>query len=151
VNSYERTVYRTRTAVIASAGCAFVAPLAISAPAFVRLLRSNDVTSAVIPLFFVISGILLCGVGIRCATCALRVVSDGVEVINPMSRTRLSWGDIERFELGRWGLLPRNGIVRMKGGGSLGIWAISARNPVFVRHDADAEGMIGELNELLNT
>lgn len=98
---------------------------------------------------FVAIGLILFILGLRGAACALYTEPSGIRVVNPIAVRRYTWDQIVRFELGRWGPLPRNGVIQLADGSRAGIWAISARNPAFFKTDAKAEEMITELNGLL--
>jgi hypothetical protein len=145
VSSEQRRVYRSRAGAIIALVCAFLSPVAISLPALLSPGRMNTVAQA----FFVALGLVLAVLFLRAAVSAVRIEASGVRVVNPLSVRRYSWADIECFTLGRWGLLPRNCLVNLRGGSRIGVWAISARNPNFFRHDSAAEGMVAELNQRL--
>jgi len=137
-----RSTYRTRSAVVVDLACALLAPPLISAPALFGTWHGAQP----IRFVFVALGLILSIISVRLAYCAIHVEPSGIRIVNPTSSRSIDWREIDRFELGRWGLLPRNCLVRLLDGSSVGVWAISARNPNLVRHDSAAEASVAELN-----
>jgi hypothetical protein len=146
-----RRAYRSREGAIVLLIVAALAPLAISLPALLAVLRHTSPASSLVETLFVLLGLALCALCIRCAACAVHVDADGIRVVNPLSTRRARWDEIHSFELARWGLLPRNCVVRLVDGSRIGVWAISARNPNFFEHDRAAEGLVADLNALLSS
>ena len=100
-------------------------------------------------VLFILLGLVLAAFCLRVAASAVHIEASGVRIVNPLSVRRVVWSDIECFTLGRWGVLPRNCLVIVKGGSRTGAWAISARNPNTFQHDSAAERMVEELNQRL--
>ena len=100
----KRSTYRTRSAVVIDLACALLAPLLISAPALFGTWHGAQPTR----LVFVALGLILSIICVRIAYCAIHVEPSGIRIVNPTSSRSIEWQEIDRFELGRWGLLPRN-------------------------------------------
>lgn len=145
MSSEQRRVYRSREGAIISLVCAFLSPVGISLLALLSPGRMSAASQAL----FIALGLVLAAFFLRAAVSAVRIEASGVRVVNPLSVRRFSSSDIECFTLGRWGLLPRNCLVILRGGSRIGVWAISARNPNFFKHDSAAEGRVAELNQRL--
>jgi hypothetical protein len=106
--------------------------------------------SSVSRAFFIGLGVFGFVLAIRLAACRIVLSEEGIRVINPLRAYRLRWDEVCNFRLGRWGVLPRNGIAELVDGTSLGIWSISARNPNFAPKDSAAEGLVKRLNAELD-
>jgi Bacterial PH domain len=144
-----RRVYRSREAawIQLIVGIAFL--IAVSLPALLASTSGPNNMSTLSRLGFIAVGLVGCGASLRCAWCSIRIESDGIRVVNPWKSRRLRWVEIAEFRLGRWGVLPRNCLIRLTDETTQGVWAISARNPNFFKHDSAAEGLVAELNERL--
>ena len=61
-------------------------------------------------------GALCILIGVRLALAGILVVDDGVRVRNFFRGFCLSWSEIERFEIGRWKLLPSVCLIYLRDG-----------------------------------
>lgn len=67
----------------------------------------------------VLISILFTVAGLRAGFSSLTASEDGVRVSNAFSSFGLKWTEIERFEIGRWMLLPYVCLIRLKDGRTL--------------------------------
>jgi hypothetical protein len=64
----------------------------------------------------VLFSILFTVAGLRAGLSSLTAREDGIRVSNAFSSFGLKWSEIERFEVGRWMLLPYVCLIRLKDG-----------------------------------
>lgn len=62
---------------------------------------------------------------------------------NIFSRFKLGWTDIERFEIGRWGVFPYVGLIHLCSGEAKHVIGIQERTNF---PDGSGEEMVNELN-----
>lgn len=87
---------------------------------------------------------LLCvWVVLRVSRCGVRDGGDHLVVRNPVRTVRLPWSEVQDFELGRFGLVPKVG-VRLRDGSAVGIFAL----PVAASADAADAGTLQPLETL---
>jgi hypothetical protein len=140
--------YRTRSAVIGQYVCCVAAVLLIVVPALVDLLDARSDLSSATALFIAL-GLVIAVFAWRGGRSRVVASDAGVDIVNPWRRHVVAWSAIRTFRLGRWGLLPRQGIVELHDGSRIGMWAISARNPDTYASDPKAERIIEELSTRL--
>ena len=143
----ERRVYRSREAALIQAGVAVASPIGISLPALLASTSGPHTMSPGMKVFFIAVGVVGFLFGLRGALCAIHIEPNGIRVVNPLRSRRITWPAIDAFTLARWGILPRNCVIRLTDGSTQGVWAISARSPLVARHDRAAEGLVAQLNE----
>jgi len=81
-----------------------------------------------------------------CGLSRLSIEDRGVRVVNTRRTFLLRWNDIERFSLGRYGLLREVGIAELRDGRRVGIWGIQGPNAVRRRSTVSAKRLIGAMN-----
>jgi hypothetical protein len=141
--------YRTRSAVVVQYGASVLAVLFISLPALVSTLNGTFGDGSAAGAFFVALGLVMAVLAWRGARSEVVANDDGVVIVNPLRRHVVPWSAVSAFRLGRWGLLPRQGMVELRDGSHIAMWAISARNPNVYAGDPRAERMVSELAERL--
>jgi hypothetical protein len=107
------------------------------------LLEAERPGGRVFAVLFLATYVPVC---IRFARARLVAQRDGVFIANVFSNRSFSWGEIERFEIGRWMLFPFVCLVRMRDGGVEHAFGIQERTN---HPDESAETMVEELNEEL--
>ncbi|HWI94451.1 MAG TPA: hypothetical protein VNS60_00105 [Solirubrobacterales bacterium] len=107
-------------------------------------LAGGDQTSLAIA--GVLFGLMFVILGLRLAWAAIFSSSDGIRVANIFSSFDLSWHDIERFEIGRWKLLPYVCLIHLKDGKTTHAFGIEESTQ---RPNGSAEQMANELNREL--
>lgn len=58
-------------------------------------------------------------VGLRAGFSSLSTTNEGIRVVNAFSSFALRWSEIERFEIGRWKLLPYVCLIHLKDGSTM--------------------------------
>ena len=86
---------------------------------------------------------------VRLARTAVRANEGGITIINPLKTRHVSWNSIERFIVDRYGLYPKIGIVELKDGSRIHLWALQGPNPLGRPRNRIAENLVEALNELL--
>jgi hypothetical protein len=81
--------------------------------------------------------------GLRAGFSSLTTTGDGIRVSNTFSSFALQWSDVERFEIGRWKLLPYVCLIRLKDGRTLHATGIQESTRL---GDGSAEDMVESLN-----
>ena len=81
-----------------------------------------------------------------CGLSRLSIEDRGVRVVNTRRAVLLRWNDIERFSLGRHGLLREVGIAELRDGRRVGIWGIQGPNAVRRRSTPSAQRLVGAMN-----
>jgi len=85
-----------------------------------------------------------------CGLSRLSIEDRGVRVVNTRRAVLLRWDDIERFSLGRHGLLREVGVAELRDGRRVGIWGIQGPNAVRRRSTISAQRLIGAMNSELD-
>jgi hypothetical protein len=80
--------------------------------------------------------------GLKAGFSYLRATPEGVRVSNVFQSFSLRWSEIERFEIGRWQLLPYVCLIRLKGGRTMHAGGIQESR----WGQGSAEGMVTDLN-----
>ena len=127
----------------------FFTTFAILGPALALMLisrESSEGASTTTRLVVLIVGFIWLPVGFRCAASSIIATTNGIRVVNPWSTQSLRWDEVETFCLGRWGILPRNCIVMLRDGRTVGVFGIAARNPNIFKNDAKTDQIIDQLN-----
>jgi len=83
---------------------------------------------------------------IRSARAGVRVDDEGAHIMNVVRTIHVPWHEIVRFSIGSHGMLPKTGIVDLRGGERIAIWGIQAPNPVTRPKNRSAERLIEALN-----
>jgi hypothetical protein len=94
--------------------------------------------------------VLLAGVGVvswRGAVASVRPGPRELVIVNPLRSVRLSWSDIDHFDIGRAGYWPRVGRAHLTDGRVIHMWAIQGADPS-IRKDPDRRA--GAQVDLLN-
>lgn len=60
---------------------------------------------------------------LRVSGCGVKDDADHLVVRNPLRTVRVPWSQVEDFELGRFGVVPKVG-VRLRGGSAVGIFGL---------------------------
>jgi hypothetical protein len=74
------------------------------------------------------------------------IVEDGVKVINTGRSFLIPWDDIERFSMGRRGLVRKVGIAELHDGRRIAMWGIQGPNAATRRSDVAAARLIAAMN-----
>ncbi len=74
----------------------------------------------------------------------------GVRIVNVGRTFAIAWEDIERFTLGRHGLISGVGIAELRDGRRVAMWGIQGPNAQTRRDDVGARRLIGALNAELS-
>src|SRR4051794_3940028 len=125
----DKRTYRTRSAAVIALGAAVAVTLFATLPSALAPAQGAGSMSVPMKTGFIVIGASFALLMLRLAFCKVEVATSGVTVVNPFGTKRYRFDEIARFSLRRWGLLPRNGCLELVTGQSIGIWAISARNP----------------------
>lgn len=104
------------------------------------LLEAQRPRGVILAVAYLIAVIVICG---RLANARLVVSENGVRISNVFSNTELQWGEIERFEIGRWQLFPYVCLVRLKSGEVKHAFAIQERTNF---PDGSGERMAEQMN-----
>jgi hypothetical protein len=129
-------VYQTRMQKIGGAVTAVVgAVFGVS-----MVLDSQRTGGRIFAVFFLVTYVPAC---IRFARARLEARPDGVFIANVFSNRSLSWGEIERFEMGRWMLFPSVLLIKLRDGKVRHAFGIQERTNY---GDASSEQMAEELN-----
>jgi len=136
-------MYRRKSSSVICAVAGLAGIFAVALPAAVG--PGNAAFRAV----FISLGLVLAAWAFRAAYAYVRADANGVRVLNPLRTRRFAWSEISHFALGRWGVLPRQGIIHLRDGTSFGTWAISGTNPGIRRTDRVVEEMVNDLNSRL--
>jgi hypothetical protein len=70
----------------------------------------------------------------------------GVRIVNAGRTFMLDWDEIERFSLGRHGLLRKVGIAELRNGRRVAIWGIQGPNAARRRDEVAATRLIAAMN-----
>jgi hypothetical protein len=79
----------------------------------------------------------------------LRVTEQGIEIRNPLSRTKITWDRIRGFRIGRHSFMRAVCIIDLVDGSSKHAFAIQVPNRSLNRQDTRERRMVEELNERL--
>lgn len=83
----------------------------------INLIQMADgVDGAAAVVWGVAFSLVLTVVGLRVGFSSLTATDDGVHVSNTFSSFFLKWSEIERFEIGRWKLLPYSCLIYLRDG-----------------------------------
>lgn len=85
----------------------------------------------------------------RVALAGVQVHESGILVRNPFSYRFLGWHEIEEFSLGRYRLLSRLGIARLRDGSRVPLFGIQAIESAFNPGDRQAHEIVERLNAAL--
>jgi hypothetical protein len=80
--------------------------------------------------------------GLKAGFAYLKTTPEGIRVSNVFQSFSLRWGEIERFEIGRWQLLPYVCLIHFKGGRTMHASGIQESR----WGHGSAEGMVTDLN-----
>jgi hypothetical protein len=80
---------------------------------------------------------------VRFALSRVTASESGVHVANVFSSRKFLWEDIERFEIGSWGIFPYVCLIRLRNGRAEHAFGIQERTNF---SDGSAKKMAGELN-----
>lgn len=83
------------------------------------------------------------------ATRSVYVDSEGISVANPFRTRRLRWSDVAGLSVDRYRFYPKIGVIDLKDGTRIHMWALQGPNPVGQPKDRTAELLVDELNEWL--
>lgn len=85
----------------------------------------------------------------RGARAAIYAEEHAVRVVNPLKTELVSWSEIERFSLGRYGPWPHVGLMELKNGSRRHIFGIQAPNPLTRPKNRSAQNLVEQLNQEL--
>jgi hypothetical protein len=86
---------------------------------------------------------------LRLARAAVHADDSGITIVNPFKTRQVAWNAIDRFVVDRHGIYPRIGLVELKDGSRIHLWALQGPNPLGRPRNRIAERLIDTLNELL--
>jgi hypothetical protein len=99
---------------------------------------------------------LAASIGVVCLYCfRLRLVGvmiddQHVTIVNVLRTSVVAVRDVDRFEVGRGSFFPRIGLVVLRDGSRVGIWAIqSVWNPLIRPNDPSVLNVVDDLNRAL--
>jgi len=81
-----------------------------------------------------------------CGVARLSIDDGGVRIVNVRRSLLIGWNEIERFSLGRHGLLRKVGIAHLRGGRRIAIWGIQGPNAVRRRSHSSALRLVTVMN-----
>jgi hypothetical protein len=85
----------------------------------------------------------------RVALAGVQVQDSGILVRNPFVDRFLTWEEVEEFSLGRYRVLSRLGIARLRDGSRVPLFGIQAIESAFNPGDRQAHEIVDRLNEAL--
>jgi len=85
----------------------------------------------------------------RVALAGVQVRDSGITVRNPFSHRFIKWDEVEEFSLGRYRLLSRLGIARLRDGSRVPLFGIQAIESAFNPGDRQAHEIVERLNAAL--
>jgi hypothetical protein len=85
----------------------------------------------------------------RVALAGVQVQDSGVLVRNPFAYRFIAWDEVEAFSLGRYTLLSRLGIARLRDGSRVPLFGIQAIESAFNPGDRQAHEIVDRLNAAL--
>jgi hypothetical protein len=85
----------------------------------------------------------------RVALAGVQVHESGILVRNPFSYRFLAWNEVEEFSLGRYHVLSRLGIARLRDGSRVPLFGIQAIESAFNPGDRQADEIVQRLNAAL--
>jgi Bacterial PH domain len=85
----------------------------------------------------------------RVALAGVQVQEGGILVRNPFSHRFLAWHEVAEFSLGRYRLLSRLGIARLRDGSRVPLFGIQAIESAFNPGDRQAHEIVDSLNAAL--
>lgn len=137
---------RNRPRVYRSASAIYGALLATAALA-------GAIAIAVVPGRGEIVGYIFAPIALAFAWRAWRwgvhIETDGVKVVGSFVSKRVTWEEIDHFDVRPWQRYPYQGHVVLKNGRPIPIFGISAGRPESERHRRQAQEPIDRLNEAL--
>lgn len=107
----------------------------------VGMLFEVDKTS----VFLLLIGFLVLWIpcNVRLALSGVFTSENGVRVANLLSSFELEWDDIDQFKIGRWGIFPYVGLIRLRNGEQKHALGIQERTNF---PDGSGEEMVSKLN-----
>ena len=142
-------VYKNEAAATVQAVFGLVGAAVVCWPTITAMQATPQRMSTATGILFLVVGVAVGAFGVRGALSRVVVTHEGLLVVNPVRRHWSSRTDIEHFSLGRWGVLPRVGIVELRDGARVGMWALAARNPAVSPKDPEVDAMVDLLNRWL--
>jgi hypothetical protein len=91
-------------------------------------------------------GMLIAVAGYRYGESNVTASSEGVAIRNPLSSYELHWGEVERFDIGRWKIEPAVCLVHQVDGSVRPAYGVAERGNL---PNGSARRMIDELNQEL--
>ena len=88
-------------------------------------------------------------IGFRAARSRVYAESRGVRIVNAFRTIDLSWGEIARFRVDRYGPYPKIGVAELKTGRRVHMAALQGPNPLGRPRNRTAENLVASLNGLL--
>ena len=85
----------------------------------------------------------------RVALAGVQVQESGILIRNPFTYRFIRWGELEEFSLGRYRVLSRLGIARLRDGSRVPLFGIQAIESAFNPGDRQAHEIVDRLNAAL--
>ena len=112
-----------------------------------KSLRTTEIEGL---LFIAVLLLVLGAASLRGLLACVKPSIAGVTIMNPLRTVRLSWAEIDHFDLGRAGYFPRVGRAHLTDGRIVHIWAIQGVDPTIRKGpDRRATALLDDLNRRL--